>query len=179
MYWRRTFGCTTPCFAAELPWRCSISSSLHHGQKTIHVGICITIDPLRCRLQRELENSHAVIPAMLCSRFLSAIASSAPELPAALPCPGVPCGCGTRAFYVGQETGASLKSFSLCQVPAAPGSCIGRGYSLWELLTCPHRHSVSLWFSLVAHNADETRKNPFCSASQCSSMVMDWHRLAL
>lgn len=47
-----------------------------------------------------------------------------PWAPCSCAVPHVPHGCGTQVFYVGRGTGASLKGFPLCQVPAAPGSAL-------------------------------------------------------
>lgn len=170
VYRRRTFGCTTPCFAAELPWRYSISSSLHHGQKTIRVGICITIDPLRCRLQRELENLFTQSYQPCCSPDIwapqPALSLSSLQLCHVLV---FPTAVGHELFMWDRKPGLPWRAFHC----ARSQQLLAHALAGIQPLGAPHLSSltlsVSLWFSLVAHNADVTRKNPFCSASQRSS----------
>lgn len=69
MLGKSCFSGTALRFAAELPWRYGISTSLFHDQETFYMGICIKPDPLK--FKREVENSLAIISAATRSRCSS------------------------------------------------------------------------------------------------------------
>lgn len=119
--------------------------------------------------KRTWESLHTVIPAMLFSRFLSATTSSVLELPAALPCPRVPHGCGTGNQGFPEE---------LFTVPGPSSSWLmhWQGYSLWELLTCPHRHFQSVfgfpWLLIMPTWQEKTLFVQLLSAPHGDGLVM-------